>query len=287
LTSFLRSLLSNTRVMKQFMLASFIVAFVAVACSRNAFTGRSQFTLLPESEVQAMSLQQYNQFLAQNKVVNPANNKNAQMVARIGKRIATAITAHYAQLGLATELNGYQWEYNLVDSKEINAWCMPGGKIVVYTGLLPVTQNEDALAVVMGHEVAHALGKHGNERMSKGLLQQFGGVALSVAVANKPEATQQLFLAAYGVGSNVGVILPFGRKQELEADKLGLRCAALAGYNVREAIPLWQRMGAMSGGQKPPEFLSTHPPEEKRIKELEKIMDETIRDYYRPQSVNK
>jgi predicted Zn-dependent protease len=158
---------------------------------------------------------------------------------------------------------------------------MPGGKIVVYTGLLPVTQNEAALAVVVGHEVAHAVAKHGNERMSQGLVQQLGGAALSVALSSKPAETQGLFMQAYGVGSNVFGVLPHSRRQELEADKLGLIYAALAGYNPREAIPLWQRMEAMSNGQKPPEFLSTHPSESNRIAKLQQQMPEALK-YYKP-----
>ena len=158
---------------------------------------------------------------------------------------------------------------------------MPGGKIVVYSGLLPITQNEAALAVVMGHEVSHAIFNHGNERMSQGLLQQLGGVALSVAVANKPQETQNLFLSAYGVGTGVGVLLPFSRKHEYEADRYGLNWAAMAGYNPQEAIPLWQRMEQAANGQKPPEFLSTHPSEGNRIEQLEKFMPEALQ-YYKP-----
>ena len=183
---------------------------------------------------------------------------------------------------MSSLLEGYKWEYNLVESKDVNAWCMPGGKIVIYTGLLPVTQNEAALAIVMGHEVSHAILQHGNERMSQGLVQQLGGVALSVALANKPAATQQLFQTAYGVGSQVGVMLPFSRKDELEADEYGLYWAAMAGYNPQEAIPLWQRM-ASSGGQKPPEFLSTHPDDGHRIEKLQEHMPQALQ-YYKPVS---
>jgi predicted Zn-dependent protease len=265
------------------MLAVAIVtAFTVIACTRNAITGRSQLSLVSESEMQTMAKNEYKQFLSQSKVVASTSNKDAEMVRRVGSRIANAVTKYYTEQGLGAQLEGYQWEYNLVDSKDVNAWCMPGGKIVVYTGLLPVTQNEAALAVVVGHEVAHAIAQHGKERMSQGMLQQFGQVALTVAVANKPAETQNLFLNAYGVGSQVGFALPHSRKQESEADKFGLRFAALAGYNVREAIPLWERMKAAGGGNKPPEFLSTHPSEDRRIADLNAIMEETIRDYYRP-----
>lgn len=259
-----------------------VAILMIVACSRNAITGRSQLSLIPEAELQQMSVAQYRQFLSENKVVSTSGSRDAEMVRRVGKRISDAVNSYYSSKGLSKELSSYQWEYNLVQSNDVNAWCMPGGKIVVYTGLLPVTQNEAALAVVMGHEVAHALAKHGNERMSQGLLQQLGGVALSVAIAQKPAETQNLFLTAYGVGSNVGVMLPHSRKQELEADKLGLMFSALAGYNPREAIPLWQRMEKLGGGQKPPEFFSTHPAEQRRIDELQKIMDGVIKNYYKP-----
>lgn len=253
-----------------------------VACTQNAVTGRSQLKLLPESEVQSMALQEYQTFLSQNKVVATTTNKDAEMVRRVGQRISSVVEKYYADKGLSSSLEGYKWEYNLVDSKEVNAWCMPGGKIVVYTGLLPVTQNEAALAVVMGHEVSHAIFQHGNTRMSQGLVQQLGGVALSVALANKPAATQQLFQTAYGVGSQVGVLLPFSRKDESEADQWGIIWAAMAGYNPQEAIPLWQRM-ASSGGQKPPEFLSTHPSDERRIADLQAHMPEALK-YYKPVS---
>lgn len=261
-----------------------ILAFISLSlysCSKNAFTGRSQLSLIPESELQSMAATQYRQFLTQNKVVATTANKDAEMVRRVGQRITDAITQYFTAQGKANLLDGYQWEYNLVDSKDVNAWCMPGGKIVVYTGLLPITQNEAALAVVVGHEVTHALAKHGNERMSQGMVQQLGGVALSVALSSKSQETQNLFNQAYGIGSAVGVILPFSRKQEYEADQFGLNFAAMAGYNPQEAIPLWERMEAAGGGNKPPEFLSTHPAEGNRIEKLKKQMPEALK-YYKP-----
>ncbi|MES1225217.1 MAG: M48 family metallopeptidase, partial [Bacteroidota bacterium] len=192
------------------------------------------------------------------------------------------ITAYYTSIGKASVLDGYQWEYNLVDSKEVNAWCMPGGKIVVYTGLLPFTQSEAALAIVLGHEITHALANHGNERLSLGLAQQLGGVALSVATTNQPAETQAVFMNAYGIGSQLGVLLPFSRKDEYEADKLGLNFAAMAGYNPQEAISLWERMEkAAAASNKPPEFLSTHPSEGNRIVRLKQQMPEALR-FYKP-----
>jgi predicted Zn-dependent protease len=256
--------------------------FTFFGCAHNAITGRNQLILYPESEIQTMASSQYKEFLTTNKVVSPSKGKNdVDMVKRVGQRISTAITNYYTAQGMGKLLEGYQWEYNLVDSKEVNAWCMPGGKIVVYTGLLPITQNETALAIVLGHEITHALAQHGNERLSQGMIQQLGGVALNVALANKPAETQNLFMSAYGIGSNVGVLLPFSRKQELEADRLGLMFAAMAGYDPREAIPFWQRMSAASGGNKPPEILSTHPLDEKRIQKLQEAMPEALK-YYKP-----
>ncbi|NOT52580.1 MAG: M48 family metallopeptidase [Chitinophagaceae bacterium] len=260
----------------------FLLTTFVIACSKNAITGRKQFKLLPESEVQSMATTEYRNFLSTNKVVSASNNRDAEMVRRVGQRITKAVTDYYASRGLSQDLAGYNWEYNLVESKDVNAWCMPGGKIVIYTGILPITQNEAALAVVMGHEVSHALFNHGNERMSQGLIQQLGGVALSVAVANKPQETQNLFMTAYGVGTTVGGILPFARKHEYEADHYGLNWAAMAGYNPQEAIGLWQRMEKASSGGKPPEFLSTHPSEGNRIEQLEKLMPEAL-GYYKPQ----
>jgi predicted Zn-dependent protease len=264
--------------MKRILMAAVMVASLA-GCSKNAITGRKQLQLYNEADIQSMAAQEYRQFLTQNRVVSAAASKDAEMVRRVGSRIAAAVTSYYGKKGLGKELEGYQWEYNLVDSKDVNAWCMPGGKIVVYTGLLPISQNEAALAVVMGHEVAHALAKHGNERMSQATAQQLGGVALSVAVANKTPEAQNLFMTAYGLGTTVGGILPFSRKHELEADKLGLIYSALAGYNPQEAIPLWQRMASASSGGRPPEFLSTHPAEETRIQKLREMMPEALKHY--------
>ncbi len=263
----------------------FVVLSVVIACTTNPLSKKSQLTLLPESELQAMGSQQYQQFLSTNRVVSASNNRDAEMVKRVGQRIARAVETYYTQNGISEKLNGFKWEYNLVDDKAVNAWCMPGGKIVVYTGLLPVTQNEAALAVVIGHEVSHALLQHGNTRMSQGLLQQLGGVALSVAVANKPVETQNLFMTAYGAGTTVGIMLPFSRNQELEADRFGLIWTAMAGYNPQEAIPLWERMEKASQGQSPPEFLSTHPSEGRRINQLQKYMPEAMK-YYRPVARN-
>jgi predicted Zn-dependent protease len=253
------------------IILSCIVAAAIVACTKNAITGRSQFKLLPESQLQSMATSQYQEFLSTNKVVSSSTNRDAELVSRVGDRIRRAVESYYASKGLSKELEGYHWEYHLVDNKEANAWCMPGGKIVVYTGLLPYTQNEAALAVVVGHEVTHAIFQHGNERMSQAL----------GAEAVKPTETRNVFLAAFGAGEQVGVLLPFSRKHEYEADHYGLIWAAMAGYNPQEAIPLWERMQQAAAGNRPPEFLSTHPSEGNRITELKKWMPEALK-YYKP-----
>jgi predicted Zn-dependent protease len=257
-----------------------LVVLSLVACKLNLATGRKQLSLVSESELQTMAKQEYQTFLGANKVVSASGNRDAEMVRRAGKRIAAAIKTYYDSKGQTSVLEGYEWEFNLVDNKEANAWCMPGGKVVVYTGLLSVAQNEAALAVVLGHEIAHAIAQHGSERMSQGLLQQLGGVALEVALANKPAETQNLFLTAYGVGTTVGGTLPFSRKAESEADKYGLFFTAMGGYNPQEAIPFWERMAA-AGGPKPPEFLSDHPSDETRIKDIKANMPEALK-FYRP-----
>lgn len=267
--------------MKQVLISFVVLVFFITGCAKNQVTGRKQLSLLPESELQAMAGQQYKQFLSENKVVSSSVNKDAEMVRRVGTRIAYAITKYYESQGKPQIMDGYQWEFNLVNDNQVNAWCMPGGKVVVYTGLLPVSRNEAGLAVVMGHEIAHAIATHGNERMSQGLLQQLGGVALQVAMVNKPQQTQDLFMTAYGAGSQIGVLLPFSRKQELEADQFGLRFAAMAGYNPQEAIPFWQRMAQAGSGQKPPEILSTHPSDETRIEKMKQYTQEAMQ-FYKP-----
>ena len=261
--------------------ALFLVITAVIACATNPVTGRKQFRLVSEQELQAMATQEYQQFLSTNRAVSPSADRDAEMVRRVGQRIATAVTNYYKQQGHGEVLEGYKWEYNLVNNKEANAWCMPGGKVVVYTGLLPITQNEAALAMVIGHEIAHATLQHGNERMSQGLVQQLGGVALAVAVSSQPAETQNLFMNAYGIGSQVGVLLPFSRKQELESDRFGMIWGAMAGYNPREAVALWQRMEKAANGQAPPEFLSTHPAPGNRISQLEKYLPEALK-YYKP-----
>ena len=265
--------------MKKFIIFLAAVSFF-VACTTNAVTGRKQLALFGEATLQQQALSEYQSFLSQSKVVNSGSNKDAEMVRRVGLRISRAITDYYTQKGQASELNGYKWEFNLIDSKEVNAWCMPGGKVVVYTGLLGITQNEAALAVVMGHEITHAVAHHGNERMSQGALAQGLEIVGNIATANNPKYNS-LFNNVFAPTAQIAVLLPNSRNQEYEADHFGLNFAAMAGYNPREAIPFWQRMSAAANGQKPPEFLSTHPADENRIARLESYMPEAL-SYYKP-----
>lgn len=265
--------------MKKLHLIFLIIPF-AFSCSTNSVTGRKQLNLFPESSLQQEAVSQYQSFLSQNKVVSNSNNRDAEMVKRVGSRIANAITSYYRSKGQASELDGYKWEFNLVDDPAVNAWCMPGGKVVVYTGLLPVSQNEAALAVVLGHEILHAVAHHGNERMSQVALAQGLEVAGNVFTKGNQKANS-IFNNIFGPTAQVGVLLPNSRNQELEADHFGLIFAAMAGYNPREAIPFWQRMASAGGSNKPPEFLSSHPSDEKRIQRIQGYMDEALK-YYKP-----
>lgn len=266
--------------MKKLFLLLIINSMFIVACTRNAITGRSQLSLIPESTLQQEAVTQYRSFLNENHVVSVSNNKDAEMVTRVGKRIAAAITKYYSEKGLSNELSGYNWEFNLVDNKEVNAWCMPGGKVVVYTGLLPVAQNEAALAIVMGHEITHAVAHHGQERMSQALLAQ--GIGLTGDVFTSGNSTaNNIFKSIYAPTAQVGVLLPNSRNQEYEADHYGLIFAAMAGYNPREAIPFWTRMASLNTGAKTPEILSDHPLDSKRIAKLKTFMNEALK-YYQP-----
>lgn len=246
------------------------------ACSVVPITGRKQMNLLPESMLVDMSLTSYNDFLKENKLSTDVSN--TRMIQQVGERLSSATEQFLRNNGMESMISNFKWEYNLVESEVPNAWCMPGGKIVFYTGILPYTKNETGAAVVMGHEIAHAVAKHGNERMSQGLVQQMGGIALAVAIEEQPAETQQLFMTAYGIGTTVGVMLPFSRSHELEADRIGLIIMAMAGYDPNEAIAFWERMASMSK-QAPPEFLSTHPSDANRISEIKKYLPEAMKYY--------
>jgi predicted Zn-dependent protease len=254
------------------------ILLLSLACATAPLTGRKQLLLIPNSELNAMSFQQYSEFVSSHKLSD--DKQKTAMVKDVGVRIQRAVEQYFASRGESRHLKGYKWEFNLVEDDAVNAWCMPGGKVVVYTGILPVTRDENGLAVVMGHEIAHAVANHGNERMSQGLVTQLGGLALAKALETKKEETQNLFLAAYGVGATVGVLLPYSRAQESEADHLGLIFMAMAGFNPSGAVEFWQRM-AKEGGASPPEFLSTHPSDETRIRKIREALPEAMK-YYKP-----
>lgn len=243
------------------------VAVVITACATNPFTGKKTMALVPNSQLFPTSFAQYDQFLSENNVVT--GTAEAAMVTRVGQKIAVAAERWLTANGYVGYLNDYKWEYKLVKDETVNAWCMPGGKIVIYTGILPISKNEAGLAAIMGHEVAHALANHGQQRMSASYVQQ--GVAIAGNVAIKDEASRNAFNQYYGIGSQVGVMLPFSRAHETEADKIGMYLMAIAGYNPQEAAELWKRMSANSGGGAPPELLSTHPANETRIANIESL----------------
>lgn len=265
--------------MKKLIFSFSLLAFL-VACSKVPITGRKQMNLLPESELVSMSLTSYRDFLKEHPPA-PDGDANTQQVKRVGERVKNAVVTYMNQNKLGDRIKGYKWEFNLVNDPTPNAWCMPGGKVVVYSGLLPITKDDESLALVLGHEIGHAIARHGNERMSQGLLAQTGAIALDVALQQKSSETRALFSQAYGLGVTVGGILPFSRLQESEADKLGLIFMAMAGYDPRKAPDFWKRMSASSQGGKPPEFLSTHPSDETRIKDIKAYMPQAMK-YYKP-----
>ena len=262
--------------------AIFIVlatALLLVSCQTVPITGRQQVSLISSEQMNSMSFDAYSDFLAKHQVVQ--GTQGAQMVKQVGGNIEKAVKTYMASHDMADRLQGYSWEFNLVEDPSVNAWAMPGGKVVVYTGMLPVAQNDAGLAVVMGHEIAHVVAGHGNERMSQELLTQLGATALSTALTKYPMQTQNLFMAAYGAGSQVGILLPYSRLQESEADRLGLIFMAMAGYDPNVAVGFWQRMAQGSQGGAPPEFLSTHPSSITRIENIKSYIPEAMTYYHK------
>ncbi|WP_419869505.1 M48 family metallopeptidase [Chryseobacterium sp. CT-SW4] len=245
------------------------------ACTTNPITGRSSLQLANNSEILTMSANEYKTTLSDSKVIT--GTADANKVKTVGNKIKGAAERYYQSIGRSADLANYQWEFNLLQSNELNAWCMPGGKVAVYTGILPVTKNDNGLAVVMGHEVSHALAGHGNERISQAMVAQYGGAILGSTISNAEWAN--IFQQVYPVGSQVA-LLKYGRNQESEADKMGLYLMSMAGYDPREAIPFWNRMEAASTGSKTPQFLSTHPNSETRISDLQKDLPKAL-EYYK------
>jgi len=255
-----------------------LMIFLLMACQTVPITQRRQLTLIPSGQIMALSSENYNDFLKNHTVIE--NTDESRMVQKVGTAIKGAVERYFSERGLSSQLDGYHWEFHLVKDDTVNAFCMPGGKVVVYSGIIPVAQDATGLAVVMGHEIAHAVAEHGNERMSQGLLTELGGMALSAALSEKPGETRQLFMTAYGIGSQVGVLLPYSRLQESEADHLGLIFMAMAGYDPHAAVDFWQRMASHKQGGSPPEFLSTHPSDQRRIETIRQLIPEAM-GYYR------
>lgn len=251
----------------------FIVAILLFfGCKTNVLTGKKTLNFFGNNkQLFAMSLQQYQSFIDENEVV--INTKESELVKSIGQDIAHAAEVYFNYKGQPNMLNDYDWEYNLIQSDQVNAWCMPGGKIVFYSGIMPIAVKDDGIAAIMGHEVAHALADHGAQRMSLGIVQQAGGIITAEATKDQDARKQQQILMAYGVGTTLGGMLPFSRKHESEADKIGLELMTIAGYNPEEAPKLWERMKAKSKGGTP-EFLSTHPSEVRRIANLQRWIPE-------------
>jgi predicted Zn-dependent protease len=271
--NFVHLLFKKYKTMKRVIaFSTFSFLLFTMGCATNPLTGKSTLALVDNSSIFPSAFQQYDAFLKENKVLT--GTADAKRVETVGIKIKDAAQKWLTAVGQPNYLKDYQWEYKLVEDKAVNAWCMPGGKIVVYTGILPIAKDDAGLATVMGHEVAHALLNHGQQRMSAGMLQQAGAVGLGAATGNSSAETQQIAMTAYGAGSQMFGMLPFSRNHESEADKIGLILMAIAGYNPEASIPFWQRMGGASGGQAPPEFMSTHPSHNTRVSNLTKWIPE-------------
>lgn len=254
----------------------FIAILVYQGCATVPVTGRKQMSLVSNDEIIPMATQQYSQVLKEGKL--STDQQQTALVKNVGVRIQKAVEEYMAGKGLSGELSGFNWEFNLLDDPQtVNAWCMPGGKVAFYTGIMPICKDEAGVAVVMGHEVAHAIANHGRERMSQGLLAEFGLSTISGAMGQNPTMTNQIFMQAIGMGTQVGM-LKFSRQHESEADKIGLIFMAIAGYDPNEAPKFWERMAAQSSGA-PPEWLSTHPSNETRISDLKRDIPEAMKYY--------
>jgi len=271
--------MKNQRI--QFILPFFLsVVLFLSSCGTVPLTGRRQMAFVPEGMLANMALTNYQDFMSQNPPL-PASDQRVQAVRRVGNRISQAVNQYLTDNGEANRVRDFQWEFNVVQDESINAWAMPGGKIMFYTGIFPVTQNDEGIAVVMAHEIAHAVARHGNERMSQQLLLTLGAVSLDVAMRENSEATRNIFLATYGVGGQLGS-LAYSRKHEYEADQLGMIFMAMAGYSPAATVTFWERMQASSSGAEPPQFLSTHPSSTARIRAAREFVPEANK-YFKPQ----
>lgn len=262
--------------MRKFLFLIVLAAFLG-SCSRVALTGRKQLSLVPESEVLGMSFKAYKQFI--DSVPLSTDQKNVALVKSVGRKIATEVERYLKNNGGQDQVANFAWEFNLVRDTAVNAFCMPGGKVVVFEGILPVTQNENGMAVVMGHEIAHAVAKHSNERISQQMALQYGASLTDLLLSNKSDITRATIGTVYGLGAHFGYMLPYSRKHEHEADQLGLIFLAMAGYDPTQAIAFWERMSAKSGGGAPVEFMSTHPSDANRIAKLKEYLPEALKYY--------
>jgi len=266
--------------MKKFKPALALIAIIALySCSTVPLTGRKQLSLVGDSEVNQSAAASYKQLLSDPKTKVVSTGADAQRIKRIGTNLSIAIERYLKDNGYGDQYN-FQWEFNLIQSSEVNAWCMPGGKVAVYSGLLPVANTDAYLAVVMGHEIGHAIARHSAERISHQMAVQGVGGAVGVATAGQSSATQGIINQLYGVGGNL-VLLKYSRNQESEADRLGLTFMAMAGYDPHNAIGFWQRMAAQNKGGAPPELLSTHPADATRIQDIQNRIPEAMK-YYKP-----
>ncbi|MDR1677458.1 MAG: M48 family metallopeptidase [Deltaproteobacteria bacterium] len=264
--------MKSIQFIKSFLLIA-CLTFLLAGCTSVVGTGRSQLNLVSDSELNQAASLQYSNLLKESHL--SSNRKQTKMVKDVGARIARAAKEYMAAEGRSDEIASYKWEFNLIDSEDVNAFCMPGGKVAFYTGIMPICQDEAGVAAVMGHEVAHALAKHGNERVSQQMMANIGAnlLGLGLSLGGATAGTSNLLMTAYSVGSQFGVLLPYSRSHEAEADRIGMSLMALAGYNPTEAVALWKRMDA-KGGSSPPYFLSTHPSNKQRIQGLEKYLPE-------------
>ncbi len=267
--------------MKKYVFMLFAAAMLLYGCSSVPITGRKQLTLVSDADVLSSSLSQYKGYMEKASI--SGNKTQSEMVTRVGKAIAAATETYLRNNGMSAEVANFSWEFNLVNNSELNAFCMPGGKIVVYEGLMKIISSDDELAVVLGHEVAHAVAKHSNERMSQQILTQYGSNILNSALSNKSAAVQSVAGQVFGLGAQYGVMLPFSRKQESEADYMGLVLMSMAGYDPDVAIGFWQKMSA-SGSTSVPEFMSSHPSDATRIANIRKNVSKIKAAYYKPKA---
>lgn len=256
---------------------SLIASLFLSGCAMVPITGRKQLVLISSVELNILSKANYRKVLEESKLSK--DSKKVQMVKRIGDRISRSTEQFLTENGMSGMIGSFAWEFNLIEDKTSNAFAMPGGKVAVYSGILKHTQNEDGLAVVIAHEIAHVIANHGGERMSQMMLAQFGHTMITQALEEKKQTTQQFLMLAYGVSMNLGVVLPYSRLHETEADRIGLILMSQAGYNPREAISFWRRMDAARNGSQMPEFLSTHPAPEARIEDIRSLLPEALKYY--------